>query len=135
MWILAYETIGNHASNPFPISFTFPQSPVILTATGIEQKNLFKKLGRLTFLKSIPNVGITKGTSFVVFEGNQTLKTSQLIDSEYQAEFYLYGYVPQIRIQIWQSNDVANENKEMEDFIIQTESALSRIEYKIDNIS
>lgn len=135
MWILAYETIGNHATNPFPISFTFPQSPVILTAVGIEQKNFFKKLGRLTFLKSVPSVGITRGTSFVILEGSQSLKTSQLIDSSYQAEFYLYGYVPQIRIQIWQNNDVVNEDKELEDFIIQTESALSRIEYKIDNIS
>lgn len=133
MWTLDYETIGNQSKNPFPINFTFPQSPVILTAVGIEQKNLFKSLGRLTFLKSIPNVGITRGTSFVIFEGNQSLKASQLIGSNYQAEFYLYGYVPQIRIQVWQNSDIVDFDAELENFISETKVTLARIEQEISS--
>lgn len=120
MWTLTYETIGNHVVNPFPIDFNFPSSPVILTAIGIDQRNLFRKLGRLTFLKVVPNLGVTRGSNFVIFRGNQALRTSQLIGDDYQAEFYLYGYVPQVKIQVWQSDEVVDINRELEKFISQT---------------
>lgn len=101
MVTLAYEVSGNHSVNPFPIDFVFPKTPVILTATSLNQINLFRKLGRLTFITNIPNIGRNQGNSYVIYKGSQNLNTAQLIDSDYQAEFYLYGYVPGIKLQVW----------------------------------
>lgn len=103
-WSLVYQTSGNHTINPFPIDFEFPHSPIILKASPIGQINLFRKMGRLIFLTNIPGIGISRGSSQLIFKGSQEVSTAQLTDGTYKAEFYLYGYVPELQIQVWQSS-------------------------------
>ena len=103
-WFLAYQTSGNHLVNPFPIDFEFPTRPIILKASPIGQINLFRKMGRLIFLSNIPEIGISRGSSQLIFRGSQEVNCAQLTTGPHKAEFYLYGYVPELQIQIWQSN-------------------------------
>lgn len=133
VWNLTYETSGNHVINPFPINHVFPKKPVVLVALPIGQINLLYYVGRLTFLTSIPDLGEVKGNSQKIHRGTQIVNPVQLLSYSFTAQFYLYGYIPQLRILIYESDeDVANEPMQE---LAEIQETVNRIEDKVDGFT
>lgn len=103
-WSLAYSHICNQYPNPTAIEFEIGSSPIIVAAIPIGQLNSYYKLGRLSFLTELSGLGIVKAKSQPLHKGCQFLDTIQLADYVFKSEFWIYGYVPQVRLDFYISD-------------------------------
>lgn len=128
-WSLAYLQICNQFPNPTRIEFEVRSSPIIVAATPIGQLNGYYKLGRLSFLTELSGLGVVKGKSQPIHRGCQFLDTIQLADYAFKSEFWVYGYVPQVRLDFYVSD--VNVQPDSREFL-ELNATLTRLEEKID---
>lgn len=128
-WSLAYFQICNQFPNPTGIEFEVRSSPIIVAATPIGQLNSYYKLGRLSFLTELSGLGVVKGKSQSIHKGCQLLDTIQLADYVFKSEFWIYGYVPQVRLDFYVSDENVQPNSRE---FLELNATLARLEEKID---
>lgn len=131
-WKRVYSQVCPQYPNPTRLDFEINSTPLIVLATPIGQLNSFYKLGRLSFLVDLLGIGTTKGKSQVIHRGYQFVDTTQIANYSFKSEFWIYGYVPEVRIDFYTSNeDVFPNSREY----VLLNASLERIEAKLDNTS
>lgn len=129
-WNRVYSQICPQYPNPTRLDFEINSAPLIVSATPIGQLNSFYKLGRLSFLVDLPGIGTTKGKSHVIHRGYQFVDTTQVANYSFKSEFWIYGYVPQVRIDFYTSDEAISPNSR--EYVL-LNASLERIEAKLDN--